>query len=995
MPLLQEESVIYHHPLNDSTETTKPQAWGGDGVFAPAKVGNGLFGDTAGTGVTAASDNSFTTSSLIPPLEATPLNTSQVALSYRSGTTGKVMVLTVDGAGPTITEGPESDLNASAAISGPPSISTITTTKLIAAYFDGTDGVVQIGTRSGVNLTWSSKSVFRSGDVSDVVVAGLRDTKAIVAYVAGDDLPPVEYTESRDTIIPSVAGSWAEIDLSSFGIPANAVVEVLCFHFNQAGTRTVGVRKVGSSLERKIELRFIEAVTGTDGLESFVMHVQADADAKIEGFASSTSDVIFAIMGYWSNGTYVERMDSFTNSSDGTWETQNLSGFGVSANDVAEVVCTNLNLDNERTAGVREVGSGNARLFNLHEAEGGGQTAVTVFVNADNTANAAIEKNSQFAAAITFFHVGYWSDPPGDFNEIEQTIAAPSTANTWESQSLSGFGIPADSVAQAVVANQQVNVAMRMGVRETSSVLERNFEFQEPESGGATFGSMHVIVDGSAEIETFVENIIQLSAIRIVGYWTTSGGTTAPPTSGPGKLRAKAITITGITPTFGAEDVIDLGVFGDVGPVDMKAMTGGEALICYKQPQVSGSKGICRAIRVITLAGTTLTKSAELEFEDADITSSAIEVGWPFIHEEAEYLTNTTPSEIKSLVMWADSDGAGRSAILKYRGHQVSGGVTAIPVVDGDDLAGTGVLEDTFLDTATPPSAMAAAGIATIRRQGIVGFVDTADGNKGVIGGVLRAAGSPQGDTTYSDTGTFTGALNNAAGTVVISPLISPNLLINGGAEDGPVATGWTVTSGNPVRLVGVFADNSPFEGDLVFYANNTATAGFEQTVDLTAHGWTAGELDSGRVTAYVGGYQDSASQTPSDTGQLVFEYLDAADAVLATFTGPVVGARPRFELVSEQRILPSGTRKIKVTWSAIRNKGTSNDAWVDGIFVKLVNNTSLAIKSNAGASSSVSNQIAVLTKGAARTGSGYPTTVGSTKLAYMAWLKKPTSLDA
>ena len=637
MALLQEQNVVYHHPLDDDTELTQSEVWTGTGNFAPAKFNNGLFPDTLSSSAGIQANNSTTVSSLTAPLRSTSLNTSQTILAYRSGTVGKARVMTLVGSGPIITYGPQSDLNSGAAISGPPSVSAVTPSKIVAAYFDGTDGVMEIGVISGSVITWSVKTLFHAGSVSNVVIAGIRDSKAIVAYV-------------------------------------------------------------------------------------------------------DTSD---------------------------------------------------------------------------------------------------------------------------------------------------------------------------------------------------------------------------------------------------SKLKAKLIAVVGLTSTFGAAADIDPGTFGDPDLVNMMPATSEEAVIVYKQPQASGSKGIAKTIRALA---TGLSVSAELEWESTDITSTDIAMSNRYISDRTELQPAGDAFHARFLIMWGDSDGAGRSAVMKYKGDQLT------PLVTGDGVAGAVVFENTFLSTGTAPNAMACAATNEVKKA-VVGFADTTDGNKGVVKGAVRRSSDPYGDTTYSDSAGFESALINSAGTITIATLQSPNLIINPSGGDGDPNPAWTNDIGD-WRLRAPFSVLVPYSGSFFFWPAAIIFAEMSQVIDLVALGWTAEELDSGRIDLFAGGYLNAFPQTPADVGQIKIMYLDSTgvipDGILRLFESPLQDAAAKFELRAEQEALPVGTRFIKFIITATRNKGTNNDVFLNEGFIRLINNTNHTIKTHISAGGTLNSQVNEITKDASRSGTDYPTTVGSTRLAYTAWLKRP-----
>ena len=145
---------------------------------------------------------------------------------------------------------------------------------------------------------------------------------------------------------------------------------------------------------------------------------------KIEHYAEKANNVTFVLLGYWSGGTYVEKFSSFTAGASASWQDEDLSAYGVSASEVAEVVMANKSGNNEREAGVRTNGSSLERRLDLHEAEEEGLDVGTLLVKADATANATIEVYAEVDADVDFYLVGYWTTPPADYTELFADIGS-------------------------------------------------------------------------------------------------------------------------------------------------------------------------------------------------------------------------------------------------------------------------------------------------------------------------------------------------------------------------------------------------------------------------------------------------------------------------------------------------------------------------------------------------------------------------------------------
>lgn len=323
------------------------------------------------------------------------------------------------------------------------------------------------------------------------------------------------YHEAYHSWSASNDDSWEVVDLSGFGVPAAAVVEVAVINSNGGAQRWGGVRAVGSSLDRRQQLH--EAEGG--GVDVMVMHAQTDALSRIEHYSDKSSDLSFILLGFWVGGSFVERWDPFLAPGQDTWSALSLSGFGVSPGSVAEIVIYNVNSSREKLGGVRGVGSGIARRVNLHEAEAGGFDFATMFVNVSNDAGASVELYVD-DNSVKFYLSGYWSVAPGIYTETGGVSGQVAAAGTWETTDLSGFGVPANAVAQFLLLNNRSDSENQMGVRATGSTLgNRLLELQEAESGGDDHGGMHVRVDASSQVQWQAEIGAGESLFYPVGWW--------------------------------------------------------------------------------------------------------------------------------------------------------------------------------------------------------------------------------------------------------------------------------------------------------------------------------------------------------------------------------------------------------------------------------------------------------------------------------------------
>lgn len=155
------------------------------------------------------------------------------------------------------------------------------------------------------------------------------------------------------------------------------------------------------------------------------------------------------------------------------------------------------------------------------------------------------------------------------------------------------------------------------------------------------------------------------------------------------------------------------------------------------------------------------------------------------------------------------------------------------------------------------------------------------------------------------------------------------NLLANPSFESG--TTGWTA------NVLGGTQTTDPFiYSGTKYFAPGASAAGFaEQTVDLLAAGFSAGNLDGHALAAVFGGRIRSAAESPVDEGRLVVTFLDSGgNTIGAPMILTASDVTDRWELMGSRALLPVGTRSIRYRFEATRHTGTTNDAYLDGAFL-------------------------------------------------------------
>ena len=309
--------------------------------------------------------------------------------------------------------------------------------------------------------------------------------------------------------------TWETVDLAPFGVAANAVVEVAVVNSDGGKELWGGVRAVGSTLDRRLQLH--EAEDG--GSDIMIMTVQADASSRIEHYSDNSSDVTFSLLGYWGSGSFVESWDYIDPGVSGTWTDYALNTYGVAPGSVTEILAHNGSSTTEVQGGVRSNGSSINRQFDIHEAESGGKDLVTLLVNAGTDAGATIEFFVEHGGG-NFYLLGHWSTPPGVFTESYSELSgSPASSATWDDKNLTSLGVPANAVVQIVMANGQDDAEALLGVREKGSSNERTLNLQEAEAGGDDLASIPVTTDANSTIQWYDQNTGEDHRFYLLGWW--------------------------------------------------------------------------------------------------------------------------------------------------------------------------------------------------------------------------------------------------------------------------------------------------------------------------------------------------------------------------------------------------------------------------------------------------------------------------------------------
>jgi RHS repeat-associated protein/uncharacterized repeat protein (TIGR01451 family) len=180
---------------------------------------------------------------------------------------------------------------------------------------------------------------------------------------------------------------------------------------------------------------------------------------------------------------------------------------------------------------------------------------------------------------------------------------------------------------------------------------------------------------------------------------------------------------------------------------------------------------------------------------------------------------------------------------------------------------------------------------------------------------------------------------------------VAGNLLQNPG-NDEPLASGeirgWREAAGTTWTRATPGADGFPasFRGASYFYAGEDAAAELQQDVNVAA--FTAG-IAAGTQQFEFKAYARSRAESPADSGRVVVEFRDAANAaVLATLNSGALTSVNDWALVQDTRAAPAGTGWIRVRLLAARQSGATNDAYFDAVSLRALSAPAAALAGTA-----------------------------------------------
>lgn len=223
-------------------------------------------------------------------------------------------------------------------------------------------------------------------------------------YLLGYFNSSVDFTESITSLgQPDLA--WADLDLTSSGVPDDAVVQILMGNEADANDFFAGVRANESSLGRGFTLDEAEA----DGWSTISMIVQSDANAVIEWKGGSATDITMWLLGWFSsNINFTEGFTDYSPAVDNTWTSKTIAE--APANSVVALAMIHQDTGSETFSGLREENSILAQMIEEHEAEGGSSTGFEACITIDT--DKKLKVYCEDASEAQFTYTGYFTITP-------------------------------------------------------------------------------------------------------------------------------------------------------------------------------------------------------------------------------------------------------------------------------------------------------------------------------------------------------------------------------------------------------------------------------------------------------------------------------------------------------------------------------------------------------------------------------------------------------
>jgi len=326
------------------------------------------------------------------------------------------------------------------------------------------------------------------------------------------------WTECWGSFVPAGTG-WQNYDIfTNKSVPKGADVYILMLNGNDAADRTLGVRKDGSALERKVLVHEAEA----GGSSSLGMWVQVDASTGyIETYCDSLTGVTFYCAGYITNTTFTEDFQDITPTANTTWQDRNLNTlYGTPNGRVVSCVCGVVGDVTTGNVGIRTDSSALSRYINTHEGEGGAGAGnfwtLSVKVSAST---GIIEVYGQYYATTKIYYTGYFGS---EIDYTETAINRNNVATTgWIDWDVTAYMDVDGRLADIWCGHFSTGAELDYGARINGSSLARYWLEHEAETAGNTGDVLPTQTDTSGILELYASNSTS-DYLLFLGYYKYS-----------------------------------------------------------------------------------------------------------------------------------------------------------------------------------------------------------------------------------------------------------------------------------------------------------------------------------------------------------------------------------------------------------------------------------------------------------------------------------------
>ena len=164
----------------------------------------------------------------------------------------------------------------------------------------------------------------------------------------------------------------------------------------------------------------------------------------------------------------------------------------------------------------------------------------------------------------------------------------------------------------------------------------------------------------------------------------------------------------------------------------------------------------------------------------------------------------------------------------------------------------------------------------------------------------------------------------------LFSTLFAQNLIKNGDCEL-PIVNGkipdWTEVQGNEWRPYNL--DATPQSGQFYFFAGAPRNAELMQDVDVSNYTCA---IDVSLQRFNFVGYARSFAQNPPDQARIILEYRNANNTILSAYDSGNQTPTTAWLALTDLRLAPVGTRKIRIRLVSTLRAGTDNDGIYDNL---------------------------------------------------------------